>query len=116
MNEGKERSLENLISFDKMSEDKQKEIATQGGYASGVARRRKKLLREYLEIMLAKEDREGVDKYTKITQALIDKAEDGDTKAYEVVRDTLGQKPKEEVEQKQEIKIVMDDDTKEWGQ
>ena len=66
-------------------------------------------------MILSMEDAEGEDRYTKITRALIDKAEDGDTKAFEVVRDTLGQKPKEQVEQKQEIKVVMEDTLNEWG-
>ena len=33
-----------------------------------------------------------------MTIALVNKAMFGDTKAYEVIRDTLGQRPKEEVE------------------
>ena len=47
--------------------------------------------------------------------ALISKALTGDTKAFEVIRDTIGEKPKEQIEQKQELKIVMDDKLEEWG-
>ena len=115
MDEKKENSLKNLIRFDQMTPEKRKETARNGGIKSGEAKREKKMLREYLEMILAMEDAEGEDRYTKITRALIDKAEDGDTKAFEVVRDTLGQKPKEQVEQKQEIKVVMDDTLNEWG-
>ena len=115
MNEKKENSLKNLIRFDQMTPEKRKEAQRNGGIKSVKARKEKKMLREYLEMILAMEDAEGEDRYTKITRALIDKAEDGDTKAFEVVRDTLGQKPKEQVEQKQEIKVVMDDTLNEWG-
>lgn len=115
MEEGKNKSLDNLVSFADIPPEKQKEIARQGGIKSGEVRKEKKMLREYLEVILSMKDAEGEDRYTKITRALIDKAEDGDTKAFEVVRDTLGQKPKEQVEQKQEIKVVMEDTLNEWG-
>jgi len=115
MDEKRQNSLNNLISFDKMTPEKRKECNRNGGIKSGESKREKKMLREYLEIILSMEDAEGEDRYTKITKALIDKAEDGDTKAFEVVRDTLGQKPKEQVEQKQEIKVVMEDTLNEWG-
>lgn len=115
MDEKKENSLKNLIRFDQMTPERRKEVTRNGGIKSGESRREKKMLKEYLEMILAMEDDMGEDRYTKITKALIDKAEDGDTKAFEVVRDTLGQKPKEQVEQKQEIKVVMEDTLNEWG-
>lgn len=64
-----------------------------GGIASGEARRRKKTMRELLEI--AMEQPQG-DKTTAeaITVALLEKALSGDVKAYEVVRDTMGENPK----------------------
>lgn len=115
MNDKKENSLKNLINFNDLPDDVRKQYNKNGGIKSGEARREKRQLREYLEMILSMEDAEGEDRYTKITRALIDKAEDGDTKAFEVVRDTLGQKPKEQVEQKQEIKVVMEDTLNEWG-
>lgn len=93
MNDNKEKSLQNLISFDQMPPEKQRELARQGGIKSGESKREKKMLRECLEILLEKTDSDGEDRYIKISKALIDKAEDGDTRAFEVVRDTLGQKP-----------------------
>lgn len=93
MNEKKENSLKNLIRFDQMSPEKRKEVARNGGIKSGDSKREKKMLREYLETILSMEDDIKEDRYTKITKALVDKAEDGDTKAFEVIRDTLGQKP-----------------------
>lgn len=86
-----------------------------GGKAAQEINKKKRTLKEYLELALAIEDEEGTDKYTKIVKALINEAEDGNVKAFETIRDSIGQKPKEEIEQKQEIKVVMDDNIKEWG-
>lgn len=74
-----------------------------GGKASGRARRDKKLLKDCLEILLAQkiETKDG----KKITgaeataAALFKKALNGDTKAFELLRDTAGQKPVDKVEQ-----------------
>lgn len=86
-----------------------------GGKKAQEINAKKRTLKEYLELALAIEDEEGTDKYTKIVKALINEAEDGNVKAFETIRDSIGQKPKEEIEQKQEIKVVMDDNIKEWG-
>lgn len=116
MNEKKENSLKNLISFDQMSPEKHKEASKNGGIKSGEAKREKKMLREYLEMILSMEDADKEDRYTKITRALIDKAEDGDTKAFEVIRDTLGQKPVDKLNMsanlsyEEKIKEVADSD------
>ena len=73
-----------------------------GGKASGAARRRKKLLRECLTELLEREyvssegkSMEGAD---LISAKLFQKAMDGDLKAFEIIRDTVGQKPAERVE------------------
>lgn len=72
-----------------------------GGKASGVAKRKKKLLKECLEELLDKdwENRQG-EKHSgaeAISIALFKKALAGDIKAYEVVRDTAGQKPVDKI-------------------
>lgn len=105
----------NLIPFNKMDEKRKKEIQSMGGKKAQEINAKKRTLKEYLELALAIEDEEGTDKYTKIVKALINEAEDGNVKAFETIRDSIGQKPKEEIEQKQEIKVVMDDNIKEWG-
>lgn len=48
--------------------------------------------------------------------AMIMKAALGDTKAYEVVRDTMGQKPVEQIQQDTNIRVVMDGAIKEYGE
>ena len=70
----------------------------------------RKTFRESLLLLLEKDDTQN-----KINEALLLKALNGDTKAFEVIRDTIGEKPKEQIEQKQEVKIVMDDKLAEWG-
>lgn len=88
---------EDLIPLNERTIEEQKEIARKGGIKSGEVRREKKLLKEYLEAILSIKDDKGIDKSTKIVIALVDRAEIGDTKAFEVIRDTLGQKPKDEI-------------------
>lgn len=92
---------QNLNPFGTLTESEQREISSKGGIASGEARRNKKLLRECLEILLEKEisDKSG----NKMTGAeamaavVFQKAIKGDLKAFEIVRDTAGQKPVEKV-------------------
>ena len=74
-----------------------KEIASKAGKASGAARRKKRELKNYLEAALELMDENGVDNYTQMTIALINKAISGDVQAYNTIRDTIGQKPVDEV-------------------
>lgn len=85
------------------------EEAKKGGINSGKARRQKKLFREMLESILSEEG--GVLNGEKVTrkqmvsakavQMLLNpKTADKDfLKAFEIVRDTIGEKPVEQVEQ-----------------
>ncbi len=74
------------------SKDEARERGRKGGLASGEARRKRKTLKEELLLML--ED-ENVQK--SVTAALIAQAQDGNTKAFEIIRDTIGEKPIEKV-------------------
>ena len=89
------------MSFDKRTAEEQQEIARQGGQASGEARRRKRDIRKALEILLEKDytDKHGntMSGAEAIALKQLEKALKGDTKAFEVVRDTVGQKPVEKV-------------------
>ena len=69
------------------------ELAVMGGRASAVARRRKKGLREALLRLM---EEEGVQE--RLAEALVREATDGSrpgsaVKAFEVIRDTIGEKP-----------------------
>lgn len=82
----------------KLSQDE----AKRGGINSGEARRRKRDIRLALEALLEKDisDKHGNTMTTTEAIALkqIEKALKGDTKAFEVVRDTIGQKPSDKVD------------------
>lgn len=86
---------ENLKPIRSQSEAKAKGKA--GGVKSGEARREKKALRERLELLLAKKI-DGVETADAICIALIDKALTGDARAWELIRDTLGEKPEQKTE------------------
>lgn len=82
----------NLVPFNELTESQQREIASKGGKASVEAKRRKKTLKEELILLL-----ETGDTQKSVTAALVEKAIGGDTKAFEVIRDTIGEKPVEKV-------------------
>lgn len=77
-----------------------REIGRKGGLASGETRRKRKTLREELLAMLADGNTQ-----ESITAALLEKAMDGDVKAFEVVRDTVGEKPVDRIETNVDIVI-----------
>lgn len=89
------------------------EIGRKGGKASVKARRQRKAMREQLEMLLSMpiKNSEIKDSLKKlgikntdlnnqmaITIALYQRALAGDTKAYELIRDTLGEKPIEQIQ------------------
>lgn len=83
---------QNLKPFNKMTVSEQRAIQSKGGKASGEARRARKTLKEELLMLLAEGDTQ-----KSITVALLEKAMTGDTKAFEVVRDSIGEKPVDKV-------------------
>ena len=98
------------------SKDEARERGRKGGLASGEARRKRKTLKEELLLMLSEGETQ-----QSVTLALIEKAMSGDTKAFEVIRDTIGEKPVDKVESKQtvldmskfsteELKAMLDND------
>ena len=93
---------QNLIPQNKRTPEERREIARMGQIESTEAKRRKKTFRVGIEALLEKEvlDKNGnkIDLLTAISAKQIEKASKGDTKAFEVIRDTIGQKPVERVE------------------
>lgn len=75
------------------STEEARERGRKGGVKSGEARREKKLLKDTLLLLL--ETNRGQE---DICLALVEKARNGDTKAFEVIRDTIGQKPVDKAE------------------
>lgn len=83
--------------------EQQVEIARRGGIASGEAKRARKTIRAELEALLATHpvnDKGEVSPnsyQTAMIAALMKKALKGDTKAFELIRDTIGEKPAERI-------------------
>lgn len=92
MGKGNEK---NLLRPEDLTSEQLRERARKGGLASAAARKEKKTLKMELEALLEIMDEKGDSVQKKMSFALIKKAVKGDTKAFEVIRDTIGQKPKE---------------------
>ena len=93
---------QNLVPF--TSEQNREEAAkngAKGGVASGAARRARKTLREELLALLAEPvtDKKGNSRpaQTAMSASLLRQAMTGNTKAFEIIRDTIGEKPVEKV-------------------
>ena len=80
----------NLIPQNQRTKNEQREIARKGGLKSGKVRAERKLLKEELKTLLNEENCQ-----KKICLSLINKAIKGNTKAFEVIRDTIGENYKE---------------------
>ena len=103
----------NLIPFNKLSEDEQKEIRSKGGKASGEARRKKRDMREVAKAILEHAMNEaqidevlgsskdlldgGKSVMAVLTARMVQEAGKGSYKHYETIRDTAGFKPKDEI-------------------
>lgn len=113
---------QNLIKNEDLTPKQRRENASKAGKASGKARRNKKLLRECLEILLEKKMKgkngETITGAEALTTKLFSEALKGNVKAFEVLRDTAGQKVPDkimvsEVEQSaiDEVEKMVNDDS-----
>ena len=94
----------NLVPFDERTESEQREIASAGGKASGKARRRKKSLKQKMQLLLSLPpaendqtelsamgvDPDDMDNEMVLVKALFLAAAEGDTKAFDRIQDVLG--------------------------
>jgi len=85
-----------LIPLNKRSESERKAIQRKGAERTNQIKREKKTLRQELEILLTME-KDGRSMQELMSLSMINQAIKGNTKAYEVVRDTIGQKPVEQM-------------------
>lgn len=106
---------ENLLKAEDLTSEELRERATKGGIASGKARREKKAMKETLATLLSMPLKDGaaadveeiksiaaingknITVQEAIMLAQIKKAIKGDTRAAEYIRDTSGNKVKEEI-------------------
>ena len=89
------KGIENLKPVTKRSKEEARKISKKGGIRSGEVRRERKKLKEELLLLLSEGDNN-----RRMSLAIFERALNGDTKAFEVIRDTIGEKPKEEIEVK----------------
>lgn len=76
-----------------LSTKEAREIGKKGGKKSAEARKARKTLKEELLLLLSQGNTQ-----EKISLALIQKALNGDTKAFEVIRDSIGEKQVEKIQ------------------
>lgn len=69
-----------------------RERGKNGGIKSGEVRKQRKTLKEELLLLLSEGQTQ-----EKISLSLIQEALEGNTKAYEIIRDTIGEKPQDNV-------------------
>lgn len=93
---------QNLIPNEQRTPTERRENARKAGKASGEARRKRKAMREAFEELLQRQytDREGreTDGITALTTRVYQKALDGDMKAVQFIRDTVGEMPVQRVQ------------------
>lgn len=89
---------QNLISQKERTAEERRKVSSLGGKARAKSIQRRKTLKEELLLLLETEEFR-----TKISTALIKEAEKGNVKAFEVIRDTIGEKPKDIIQHEGEI-------------
>ena len=92
---------ENLISLGDRPAEERRTIASMGGRASSEARQKRRSLRDALIAALECDtyevDGHLMDGYGAVTIAIIKRAIGGDPRAYQLIRDGLGERPAERI-------------------
>lgn len=114
---------ENLKPFNTLTEDEQRELRIRGGKKSGETRRMRKTLREQLDMLLSlnlKNDRlkkqiqnlgiseEEITNGMALTIAMYQEALKGNPRAFELIRDTIGEKPVDVVQNIEQPTIILE--------
>ena len=77
--------------------ERAREIAKSGGEAAAETYLRRKTFKESITILLNQKDKDGISMQDKIVEAMANKAMDGCVGAFEALRDTVGEKPTDQV-------------------
>jgi hypothetical protein len=87
--------MANIENLQRLTSEKAKEIGSIGGKKSAAAAKRRKTMREMLDYLLTQPaaKKKDVDTLEAILVAAIKKAQKGNIKAMEFIRDTVGEKP-----------------------
>lgn len=100
---------ENLVNLKDRTQRERSEIARKGAEATNKLLKERKTLKEELLLLLSQNNFQ-----ERISLALLEKATTGDTKAYEVIRDTVGEKPVDKVET-EVVSTIKVDVVDEWN-
>lgn len=93
------KGTENLIPLNLLTKEQQREICSKGGKASVKKKKEQKLLKDTInEFLQAINPESGQTFQIDLVNAMIQQALTGDVSAFNTVRDTAGQKPKEDVQ------------------
>ena len=88
----------NLIPLNERTKEQQREIARQGGIASGEARREKATMRKTLEMLLDTKNNKGITYRELTTLGLIKGATEGKAENYKTILSLLGELEEEQHE------------------
>ena len=103
------KGQENLIPFNERTEEEQREIARQGGIASGKVRQEKATFKKTLEMLLDEKNKKGMTYRELITLGQIKSAIDGKAENFKAILSLLGEM--EEKHETPEININIIDNT-----
>lgn len=99
-------NINNLIPNSELTPEQRKERAKKAGQKSGEVRAQRKLLKdELLSLLDKKVDEEKGTAREAMSAALVARAVNGDSDAFKIIRDTIGEKPAES------IKVGADEET-----
>lgn len=91
-------NVDNLIPFNELTENEQRELAKKGGIASGEARRKKATMLSVLESTLDKTNKDGLSYRELATLGLIKGAINGSGKNYEIIQELMERKERKDEE------------------
>lgn len=100
---------ENLIPFTERTEEEQREIARQGGIASGEARRKKATMLSVLETTLDQTNAKGLTYREGVTLGLIKGAMNGSARNYEIIQELMEKKERQDESENRLIYIPAKD-------
>ena len=108
---------ENLIPINQRTPEEIRRITSKAGIASGESKRRTKTFKDIFEKLLKDEaiDGSNITNDELLALQMLKEANKGNTKAFEIVRDTIGQRPvdKQEVDSNITGSIEMNDEDRE---
>jgi len=103
------KGTKNLIPLSERTPEEVKEITSMGGYAGAESKRRRKTFKEIFELLLQDKaiDGSSLTNNELMSLQMIKEACKGNTKAFEVVQASVGEKPIDKTEQSVDASITV---------